>query len=100
MRDPPLWNTHFADSRTAVRLEGFLKLTFADDSNCTSEFAASTPKIYVRTKQEGCQAGVARGGAANRALFDAGKNENLIIPFQIHENHKIRKITCQNKENH
>ena len=69
MPGPPLWNIHFADSRNAVRAEGFMVVIFADDTNCTREFVASTPESFIQTKLDDCQAELHRWGAASRVLF-------------------------------
>ena len=69
----PLWNVHYADARTAVRSEGFKEVIFADDLNCSREFPAHTAERYIREKLTECQTTLHTWGAANRVLFDPGK---------------------------
>ena len=69
----PLWNVHYADSKLAVQAEGFSEVVFADDLNCSKELPASTTEAQARTALRGCQTSLHRWGAANRVIFDPGK---------------------------
>ena len=70
---PPLWNVHYADSKLAVQEEGFTEVVFADDLNCSKEMASTTTEAQARTALRGCQRSLHRWGAANKVLFDPGK---------------------------
>lgn len=70
---PPLWNVHYADAAWAVRIKGFLEIIFADDLNCVKEFGPEVSKVVVENELRECQAELHSWGAANRVLFDAGK---------------------------
>ena len=70
---PPLWNVHYADSALAVQAEGFDEIIFADDLNCCKEMGPTTTEAQARTALRRCQTSLHRWGAANRVLFDPGK---------------------------
>ncbi len=70
---PPLWNIHYSDSRVAVNAEGFEEVIFADDLNCSKEMGPTTTEAQANTALRACQKSLHRWGAANRVLFDPGK---------------------------
>ena len=69
----PLWNLHYADAPLAVRSRDFLEVIFADDLNCVREFGPGTKQEVIEEQLRKCQAELHKWGAANRVLFDAGK---------------------------
>ena len=70
----PLWNVHYADSSDAVQSEGFSEVIFADDLNCSKEFGNHVAEQQIRAELRRCQKALRRWGAANRVLFDPGKD--------------------------
>ncbi len=70
---PPLWNVHYADSSMAVQAEGFTEVVFADDLNCSKEMGPTTTEAQARAALRKCQVSLHRWGAANKVLFDPGK---------------------------
>ncbi len=70
---PPLWNVHYADSKLAVQAEGFSEVVFADDLNCSKVMPSATTETQARSALRKCQTSLHRWGAANKILFDPGK---------------------------
>ncbi len=70
---PPLWNIHYADAQVAVNAEGFSEVIFADDLNCSKDFGSHLTEAQIRQQLGACQNSLHRWGAANRVLFDPGK---------------------------
>ncbi len=70
---PPLWNVHYADSKLAVRAKGFSEVIFADDLNCSKVLPSTTTETQAQAELRQCQSSLHRWGAANRVLFDPGK---------------------------
>ena len=56
-----------------MQAEGFYEVIFADDLNCSKDFAPHTTEREIRDKLADCQSTLHRWGAANRVMFDPGK---------------------------
>ena len=76
---PPLWNTYFCDSQTAVQASGFQDTYFADDLTCFKVFDGKLPSETVEEELEECQADLHQWGRANQVLFDAGKETRHVL---------------------
>ena len=76
---PPFWNTFYADARFPVRELGFIETVFADDFNCWLGMRKDTSWELASAKLSECQANLHRWGAANRVVFDPGKEEFVFI---------------------
>ena len=70
---PPLWNIQYSDAGDAVQNVGYLEVIFADDLNCSRNFATGTKKAIIEESLTQCQSELHAWGAANQVLFDAGK---------------------------
>ena len=70
---PPLWNSYFGDSSTAVRDSGFCDMYFADDLTCSKAYDGKLPTETVDEELLECQGNLHRWGKANQVLFDASK---------------------------
>ncbi len=57
----------------AVQAEGFTEVVFADDLNCSKEMGPTTTEAQARAAFRKCQVSLHRWGAANKVLFDPGK---------------------------
>ena len=79
---PPAWNVFFADVAAAVQAADFEESLFADDLTCTREFNNDTLEQDVRNAMDECQQSVHEWGSQNRVLFDASKEQFVIVhPF-------------------
>ena len=76
---PPLWNAFFGDCICAISCCGFEAVIYADDCNAFRCFPRNLANAVVQEHLSECQASVHAWGRANRVLFDAGKEETMII---------------------
>eukprot|EP00959_Pyramimonas_sp_CCMP1952_P445438 9326250-Pyramimonas_sp.AAC.1 len=76
---PILWNVYYGDSCMAVRACGFEEVIFADDLDAFKEIDNSISDDLAISWARECQASLHRWGAANRAVFDPGKESFHII---------------------
>ena len=76
---PCLWNAFFGDSVWAVRFEGFDVIVFADDLNAFKEYPLNTLVETIVAAMRRCQLELHKWGAANQAVFDAGKEHMAIL---------------------
>ena len=76
---PPLWNHHFADSKEAVRRNGFTETVFADDMNAFKRMRRTTPAEEIEQALQSCQMDLHQWGSGNRVTFDPGKESRHVI---------------------
>ena len=76
---PPLWNVFYADARFSVRELGFVETVFADDFNCWLSLPKNTSWEHAEARLTECQSNLHRWGAANRVVFDPGKEEFILL---------------------
>ena len=76
---PPLWNAFFGDCICAISCCGFEAVMYADDCNAFRCFPRNLANAVVQEHLSECQASVHAWGRANRVLFDAGKEETMIV---------------------
>ena len=80
---PPLWNVYYADACFPVRELGFIETVFADDFNCWLGMRKDISWDHAVAKLSECQAYLHRWGAANRVLFDPGKEEFVLMRRRV-----------------
>ena len=76
---PPLWNAFFSDSCMAVRATGFEEIVYADDLNAIRVVENNVTDDQAFRMLAECQSSLHRWGAANRVVFDPGKESMHII---------------------
>ena len=76
---PPLWNTHYADSKRPIRKSGFQEIVFADDLNAWKKFEAGSHHVSMMTAMTECQRELHRWGEANQVSFDREKEGMYIL---------------------
>ena len=76
---PPLWNAFFSDSCMAVRATGFEEIVYADDLNALRVVDNGVTNDQGRRMLDECQTSLRRRGAANRVVFDPGKESKHIL---------------------
>ena len=76
---PPLWNTFFGDCICSISCCGFEAVVYADDCNAFRSFHRQTANDTILEQLAECQASLHAWGRANRVVFDAGKEETMIV---------------------
>ena len=76
---PPLWNVHYEDARHAVANLGYDETVYADDFNAFKAFDAIWSDNDIFTDLKACQHELHQWGQANQTLFDASKEEFIIL---------------------
>ena len=76
---PPLWNAFYSDSCMAVRATGFEEIVYADDLNAIRSVEISVTDDQAHRMMAECQTSLHRWGAANRVVFDPGKESTHIL---------------------
>ncbi len=76
---PPLWNVHYEDARKSVAKLGYEETVYADDFNAFKAFDASVSDEDVLKDMRSCQGELHQWGCANQAVFDASKEEFVIL---------------------
>ena len=76
---PPLWNVHFGDCICSITCCGFEAVVYADDCNAFRRFHRHVANNVVLEQLLECQASLHAWGRANRVIFDAGKEDTMIV---------------------
>ena len=76
---PTLWNAFFGDCVCAIVGCGFEAVIYADDCNAFKLFSRNMSNNDVHDALLNCQTSLHAWGHANRVVFDAGKEESMII---------------------
>ena len=76
---PTLWNVYFGDCVCAISCCGFEAVIYADDCNAFRAFSRQISNDEVIEALMECQASLHSWGRANRVIFDAGKEETMVV---------------------
>ena len=76
---PFLWNTFFGDCVGAIRGCGFEVVIYADDCNAFKAYDRTRTTEIILSDLRVCQSALHRWGQANAVIFDAGKEDFMII---------------------
>ena len=76
---PPLRNVHYQDASRSVRKLGYEETVYADDFNAYKIFEPTVGDREILADMHGCQAELHKWGHANQAIFDASKEEFVIL---------------------
>ena len=76
---PILWNVYFGDCVCAISCCGFEAVIYADDCNAFKCYPRSMSNAAIMESLMECQASLHSWGRANRVIFDAGKEETMVI---------------------
>ena len=76
---PGLWNTYFGDSQLALHTLGFSVVVYADDLNCFRRYKSHLSNEIILEELREAQVALHKWGAANQIVFDAGKEEYMVM---------------------
>ena len=76
---PPLWNVYFCGAKTATESTGSTAAMFADDLNTYKLYRRSLGNDEIMHDLSECQGAVHEWGVENRVVFDAWKEEFVIL---------------------
>ena len=76
---PLLWNVFYEDASTAIRLNDFVELGFADDLNAFRTYESNVGNSAILQDMEECQDELHKWGMANQVSFDATKESKHIL---------------------
>ncbi len=74
-----LWNAFFGDCVVAIRGCSFDVVIYADDCNAFRRYARYVANLHIENDMRHCQRQLHAWGRANRVIFDAGKEQTMII---------------------
>ena len=79
MAGPILWNLFFEEARYVINECFFKEILFADDLNAYCIYSSATQNDVNKKTLASCQLELHKWGAANRVVFDAGKESQHIL---------------------
>ena len=79
---PPAWNIFVRDVADPVREAELSEDLFENDLSCECAFHTTVPNAHLHERMQHCQSSVHFWGGLNRVVFDAGKEQFVIVhPF-------------------